>query len=82
MLGVLARQTRPLARSCSAMSVKVPPISTATASDDLGEAVDIRVTMKGLIAGRLARSSGVPAADRPIALADGDAIEAAGGCAG
>ena len=31
-LGVFARQTLPLAGSCSAMSVKVPPISTATAA--------------------------------------------------
>ena len=32
-LGVLARQIWPLAASCRAMSVKVPPISTATASE-------------------------------------------------
>src|SRR5476651_1924772 len=50
MLGVLARQIRPLDASCRAMSVKVPPISTAMAndgaSDVLGEAVDIVVAME------------------------------------
>src|SRR6266851_2750723 len=45
-LGVLARQIRPLFASCRAMSVKVPPISTAMARDVLGEGVDIRVAME------------------------------------
>src|SRR5512142_799714 len=51
-LGVLARQMRPLEASCRAMSVKVPPISTAMASA-LGEGVDIRVTMESLHVGTL-----------------------------
>src|SRR6185503_8440519 len=46
--GVLARQIRPEEASCRAMSVKVPPISTAMASEELGEGVDIRVTMESL----------------------------------
>src|SRR5260370_40994075 len=46
-LGVLARQIRPLFASCRAMSVKVPPISTAMASDVSGEGVDILIAMKG-----------------------------------
>src|SRR5476651_495705 len=49
-LGVLARQICPLDASCKAMSVKVPPISTAMANDGardvLGEAVDIFVAME------------------------------------
>src|SRR5262252_7933769 len=45
-LGVLARQIWPVLASCSAMSVKVPPISTATAKELSGKAVDIRVTME------------------------------------
>src|SRR5262245_47043499 len=45
-LGVLARQMRPLSASCRAMSVKVPPTSTAIASALSGEAVDICVTVK------------------------------------
>src|SRR4029079_14248887 len=51
--GVLARQIPPLAASCRAMSVKVPPISTATASDESGERVDILVTMESLHFGTL-----------------------------
>src|SRR3984893_2738221 len=45
-LGVLARQIRPLFASCRAMSVKVPPISTAMASDVSGEGVDILIAVK------------------------------------
>src|SRR6476619_1221991 len=52
-LGVLARQMRPLEASCRAMSVKVPPISTAMASEDSGKRVDIRVTMEGTNFGTL-----------------------------
>ncbi len=40
-LGVLARQTFPLAGSCSAMSVKVPPISTATVRAASDESIDL-----------------------------------------
>jgi hypothetical protein len=40
--GVLARQMRPLEASCRAMSVKVPPMSTATASDE-SAVMDARV---------------------------------------
>src|SRR5262249_57270320 len=45
-LGVLARQTRPLAASCRATSVKVPPMSTATASEDLREGIKILFAME------------------------------------
>src|SRR5260370_14377467 len=45
-LGVLARQIRPLFASCRAMSVKVPPISTAMASDVSGEGVDILIAVE------------------------------------
>src|SRR6185295_7167714 len=45
-LGVLARQIWPLLASYRAMSVKVPPISTATASDGSAKAVDIGVTVE------------------------------------
>src|SRR5258707_14597899 len=51
--GVLARQMRPLDASCRAMSVKVPPISTAIASDESGEGIDIRVAMEGFYVGTL-----------------------------
>src|SRR5512134_2679013 len=47
-LGVLARQIWPLLASYRAMSVKVPPMSTATASDVSAKAVDISVTVEGL----------------------------------
>src|ERR1044072_226891 len=47
-LGVLARQIWPLLASYRAMSVKVPPISTATASDVSAKAVDISVTVESL----------------------------------
>src|SRR6476619_3721584 len=71
--GVLARQIRPLAASCRAMSVKVPPISTAMASE-LGEGVDIRVTMESLHFGTLgaqaARQVGIE-----LVGVDRDAIE-------
>src|SRR5258708_11826016 len=74
-LGVLARQIRPLLESCRAMSVKVPPISTAIASEVLGKTVDISVTMKsagGWSVGPQLRRVGP--VDR--ARADGDAVEA------
>src|SRR5205085_6957839 len=62
-LGVLARQIVPLEASCRAMSVKVPPISTATASEESGEGIDIRVTMEGANLGplgaQLARQVGI-----------------------
>src|SRR5437660_4030783 len=61
--GVLARQIRPLEASCRAISVKVPPISTATASADLGEGVDILVAVEGFYFGtlgaQLARRAGI-----------------------
>src|SRR5437868_13240922 len=47
-LGVLARQIWPLLASYRAMSVKVPPMSTATASEGSGKAVDVNVAMEGL----------------------------------
>src|SRR5262245_46388008 len=45
-LGVLARQIWPLLASYRAMSVKVPPTSTATASDVSAKAVDIGVAVE------------------------------------
>src|SRR5215475_3887333 len=79
--GVLARQIRPLEASCRAMSVKVPPISTATASADSGEAVDIRVAMEGFYLGtlgaQLARRVGVDGV-----VVDRDAIEFLGRAGG
>src|SRR4051812_3963751 len=47
-LGVLARQIRPLAGSCSATSGKGPPMWTATASDGSGERIDVLVPVEGL----------------------------------
>src|SRR5687767_13301208 len=47
-LGVLARQIWPLLASYRAMSVKVPPMSTATASDVSAKAVDISVAVERL----------------------------------
>src|SRR5436190_4124913 len=61
--GVLARQIRPLEASCRAMSVKVPPISTAMASVESGKRVDIRVAVKSFYFGtpgaQLARRFGI-----------------------
>src|SRR5579883_478503 len=75
-LGVLARQIRPLARSCSAISVKVPPISTAMAREESGEGVDIRVTMErfhfGTLGAQLAREVGVE-----FVAIDRDAVQVA-----
>src|SRR4029453_690218 len=45
-LGVLARQIWPLLASYRAMSVKVPPMSTATASDVSAKAVHISVAVE------------------------------------
>src|SRR5215217_1584429 len=45
-LGVLARQIWPLLASYRAISVKVPPMSTATASDVSAKAVDISVAVE------------------------------------
>src|SRR5688572_3895154 len=47
-LGVLARQIWPLLASYRAMSVKVPPMSTATASDVSAKAVDISMAVESL----------------------------------
>src|SRR3977135_1236312 len=47
-LGVLARQIWPLLASYRAMSVNVPPISTATASDVSAKAVHVGVAMERL----------------------------------
>src|SRR4030095_1967383 len=47
-LGVLARQIWPLLASYRAMSVKVPPMSTATASDVSAKAVHITVAVECL----------------------------------
>src|SRR5829696_3646913 len=47
-LGVLARQIWPLLASYRAMSVNVPPMSTATASDVSAKAVDISVAVESL----------------------------------
>src|SRR4051812_45375051 len=75
-LGVLARQIRPLAGSCNAMSVKVPPMSTATASAGSGERIDIRVPVEGLDG----RARGAERGGRGFVDAypcDRDAVEAA-----
>src|SRR6185437_6258731 len=72
-LGVLARQMRPEEASCRAMSVKVPPISTATASE-LGEGVDIRVTMESLHFGTLGAEAARQVGIELIGL-DRDAVE-------
>src|SRR3981081_4438982 len=77
-LGVLARQIRPLLGAGRACAGKVPPISTAIASDVLGKAVDISVTMKctrdRAFDPQLCRTGRVD-----HALGDGDAVEAARG---
>src|SRR6185437_6428316 len=75
--GVLARQMRPLLASCSAISVKVPPISMAMARDVSGEGVDIRVTMERFGCGTLGAKPGGGGLVDAVAV-DGDAIEALG----
>ena len=77
-LGVLARQIWPFLASCRAMSVKVPPMSTATASEGSGKAVDVNVAMEGL--GR--RRFGAQLGGRCLvdgAVRQGDAVKTPGG---
>src|SRR5829696_3057489 len=73
-LGVLARQIWPLLASYRAMSVKVPPMSTATASDVSAKAVDISVAVECFGLRSLgAQPGGSGLVDR--AVDEGDAIE-------
>src|SRR6185369_14511070 len=75
--GVLARQIRPLEASCKAMSVKVPPISTATARENSGEGVDITVTVEGFDLGTVGpQPAGQAGIDRVVV--DRNAIELPG----
>src|SRR6478752_3770308 len=73
-LGVLARQMRPLEASCRAMSVKVPPMSTAMAREESGEGIDIRVTMESLHFGTLGTQAARQVGVDLIGI-DGDTIE-------
>src|SRR5262245_51664020 len=74
MLGVLARQIWPLSASCRAMSVKVPPMSTAIASAGSGKAVYVRVAMERFGFGPPGAQSGRRLAiDR--AVRQGDPVE-------
>src|SRR5262245_36932090 len=77
-LGVLARQIWPLWASCRAMSVKVPPMSTAMASAGSGKAVYVGVAMEGLGLGPAGAQPGCPLlVDRTVG--QGDAVEMPGG---